>query len=129
MLRDRCGNDIETTPCGPTDRPSHAEARPNFTDWRPNTADSSERFRFGRTVWWVDAAKRILVAAPRASQLLTVADWRGMAGLLDSKSHPTSVDLSVPVICAQFGQGHLPIDGWSRIRRAIEAGIPTLPCV
>jgi hypothetical protein len=77
----------------------------------------------------VDVAKRLLAAAPRPCHRLTVAEWRGMAGLLDAKPAPAAVDLGVPVICAQFGQGYLPIDGWTRIRQAIEAGVSTLPCV
>jgi hypothetical protein len=129
MLRDKCGGDGAGTCSSPPDRAGAAGHDPAFTDWRPNCADTSERFRFGRTVWWVDVAKRLLAAAPRPCQPLAVAEWRGMAGLLDAKPAPSAVDLSVPVICARFGQGYLPIDGWTRTRQAIAAGVHTLPCV
>jgi hypothetical protein len=60
-----------------------------------------------------------------------VADWAGLAGLLDPQPNrdPQSVDLGVPVICVWFRNGYLPIDGWNRIGHALAAGIPCLPCV
>jgi hypothetical protein len=98
-----------------------------FTDWKPVTEGYSEYFQFGNMYWNIEQAKRILIAKPRRSGSLPVADWKGFSALTGCK--PGSVDLSIPVICVKFGNGYLPVDGWNRIRLALNTGITSLPFV
>lgn len=99
-----------------------------FTNWTV-PAGITETFCLGDNSWNVNEAKRILIATPRKSHMLQVADWKGICDLADPKDDGVAVDLAVPVICIRFGRGYLPIDGWNRIREALRTGITDLPCV
>jgi hypothetical protein len=81
---------------------------------------------FGR--FNVKAAKRILKASPRESVNLNVADYAAMRKMLAGVSY-ASVDMDVPVIVVKVNGGFLPIDGWSRIAKALETGQPSVPAV
>lgn len=110
--------------------------------WRP----MGEAFEFAWLRFDVDAAKRIIAAAPRKLTELSVPDvgrWLGappalrmpgrltMAGIIVDWGavDVDEVDLSVPVIMAQLADSTLPIDGWRRIAKATLRGIAALPLV
>jgi hypothetical protein len=98
-----------------------------FIDWRPAKQGHSEYFQLGSNQWRVEKAKEILRNKPRKSKLLVVADWKGLCEVVEKKANP--VDLKIPIICARFGKKFIPIDGWNRIRLAVQKGIATLEAV
>ena len=88
-----------------------------FTDWRPKKG--GEAFNAGGTVYRVDDAKRILRAIPRESVELAVEGLRQWSQECSPEEVNDLVDLTVPVICLPDG---FPIDGWSRIKVALDRG-------
>lgn len=99
----------------------------NFTDWKTLNTNYHEYFEFGKNVWDIEKAKEILKSKPRKSYPLKVADWKGIADLVTLRS--TKIDYNVPIICAKFGKGFFPIDGWHRIIQALKENVEVLPSV
>ncbi len=101
-----------------------------FTQWRDRYQDRSEWFTLGENEWCIDRAKAILRLNPRKHHSIRVRDWKGFAdAMLTLKPLGTKIDLNVPVICIPLGNGYFPIDGWTRIRKALAEGVPFLKCV
>jgi hypothetical protein len=89
-----------------------------------------QTFTWVRWTWDIDEALRL--HGHRASVPVKIS---GLAGLLGmgvitvDPAHFPKVDLSKPLLIAPFPntEGHLPIDGWHRIGRALQEGIDELP--
>ena len=87
-----------------------------FKDWQPR----GEVFRLLNKVYDVDEAKRILAASPRRSETIEGA---ALNHPLISGDADAEVDITVPVILVTLrGGSPFPIDGWSRIKRAVRTG-------
>ena len=96
--------------------------------------ETPEWFNLMRFVWDVREAKRILSKKKRVRiNRISTDGLRGISTMF-SVTAPSDrpIDLSVPLIMIKIpvkGAGHLPIDGWHRIRYAINSGISELPFV
>lgn len=130
-----------------------ADGRGGSTPPRPPAPDRPARqwFRFGPWIYDVDAATRMLRAAPRPPQPLPVTDWARAYGLArDPSSDPhaisllgpgpgfdpgyamtTSLDdpLIIATLATAGGQpaGPLLIDGCHRLYKAAQLGREHLP--
>lgn len=109
-------------------------------EWRP----TGEVFEFAWLRFDVDAAKRIIVAAPRELvqfDVTTFVEWLGLLPIrrmihgqltirgvmVDwQEADMDDVDLAVPIITAQLCDSVIPIDGWRRIAKATLLGVPEL---
>ena len=101
-----------------------------------------ETFGFLFTKFDVDKAKEILRKSPHDIDILTLdtaKNWIGdekRFGLIRVDwarvNSDEEINLEIPVILAHLKVGteaqRLPIDGWTRIARAIKVGLETLPC-
>ena len=93
-----------------------------------------EVFHFLGVRFDVRHAKRTIAGNPRPVVDLTVADLRGLVGLIGgAQREKTTIDLAFPCIVArmpeEIGGGHMLMDGWHRARVAIAQGVETLPAV
>ena len=80
--------------------------------------------------WDVDAAKRILAAAPRPPARAWVAElWAELLATAHplTWAHVAEVDISTPLIALPAGPGYVLIDGWHRVARARMMGRASLP--
>lgn len=90
-----------------------------FTDWR-ESAEGREVFHILMKSYDVDAAKRILRKKPRQDQEI---EARLLNHPLITGDPERAGDMTVPVIIATLpSDSHLPIDGWSRIKKACAEG-------
>jgi hypothetical protein len=99
---------------------------PQFTEWE---TDRSTPFYFFGTTWNVGEAQRILARKQRDNYWLYVADFLGFIINSQNLNPGVQTDLNVPVITVRVGNAWFPIDGWNRIRKAIDTGIEKLPSV
>ena len=95
-------------------------------EWRADETQPAN-FNFGR--YDVAAAKRILQADPNREQMqLVLAGYGALQKMIAGVSY-AGINLEVPLIVVRVGAGLLPIDGWSRIRKATSLGLNSLPAV
>lgn len=99
-----------------------------------------EIFEWGREVWSVDRAKRIIKERPRPIRQLNIEPFRellGVPGMVRffgirinwNKAQSDAVNLDDPLLVAYGKDGRFPIDGWHRIAKALMKGLKTLPYV
>jgi hypothetical protein len=105
-----------------------------------------ELFSFLFKTWDVDAAKAIILGAPReiervpvstlepflSKQIKTETGTRIRAGILtspDRVANDERIDLEIPIIVATTVTGGIPIDGWHRVAKAVALGVEWLPVV
>ena len=93
------------------------------------TSNRRETFLLLDTEFDVNRAKEFIAAKPRRIASLAVADWRGVAEMIEYREPRAELDLSVPCILAAVGEAFLPIDGWHRIRTALANGVSSIPAV
>src|SRR5260370_834510 len=81
----------------------------------------------------VRKAKRLIVEAPRAVKeldLLHYGEWlQDQLQYCDVSPTLSQVDLGLPVIFGRLPAGNLPLDGWHRIKKALETGAKSLPVI
>jgi hypothetical protein len=99
---------------------------PIFTDW--DTTQNTPFYFFGRG-WKVGDAQRMLANKPREAYWLNVSDFKGFIINSMTLNPGPHTDLSVPVITVRIGNAWFPIDGWNRIKKAIDTGVERLPSV
>lgn len=93
--------------------------------------DRRQEFVFGIWRYDIDLAQDLIAASPRATRLIDVPQLASMFSLgiiRVDEAYARSADLAVPLIVAPLpDEGHLVIDGWHRIWRALQEGVATLP--
>jgi hypothetical protein len=99
------------------------------SDTNLNLKDT-EVFHFGVRSWDVRKSKRLIYKNPREIQSYTVksVEYLLKSGMINTGGDWESSDLSIPLILITTADGIFPIDGWHRIRKAIEEGVVSLPC-
>ncbi|MET9244916.1 hypothetical protein [Nonomuraea sp. NPDC003709] len=77
--------------------------------------------------WDVTAAKKLTQGRTPDGQI-EPSEWAGMLRLVAiNAEHAAQVDLSEPLIVAPVPNGGLLIiDGWHRLRKALDTGVPEL---
>lgn len=92
-----------------------------------------EDFSYGGRVWDVRKAKRILYQNPRPKAMFPVNSVKSYIdhGLINTGRNYEDANLSIPLILISSKgddvSGQFPIDGWHRIRKALESGVNELP--
>lgn len=93
----------------------------------------SETFSLYGNAWDVREAKRIIYKNPRSIESFPVKSVKYYVemGLIAIGKYKNA-DLGIPLILISTKgddkSGQFPIDGWHRIKRALEEGIEELPC-
>ncbi len=99
------------------------------TDTNLNLKDK-EIFNFGTRSWDVRYAKRIIYKNPREIKQYDVNRSKYLLnGMINTGGKWEQADLNIPIILITTEQGEFPIDGWHRIKKAIENNIITLPSI
>jgi hypothetical protein len=96
---------------------------PMFTDWRDDLGTETATATDGH--YDVRKAKQILKAHPRECVEVELTQFEDLLKRLAGCSY-SGVDTNVPLILIPVGDRKEPIDGWSRIRKAKEAGRSSL---
>ena len=92
-----------------------------------------EDFSYGGRAWDVRKAKRILYKNPRPKVMFPVRSVKSYIdhGLINTGRNYRDADLNIPLILISSRgddvSGQFPIDGWHRIRKALENGVKELP--
>jgi hypothetical protein len=98
-----------------------------FEDWREDL-DAGTSGHTTDGVYDVGMAKAILKKNPRESVNVELCQFEDLAKKIAGYS-TSGVRLDVPIILIPVGEGHEPIDGWSRIIKATQEGRSSLPAV
>lgn len=99
----------------------------SFIKW---TLNRVETFVILGVEFDIQKAKSIIVDSPRlvydieVEKLRFISRWPHIYKDIKQKA-----DLSIPIIMAKIGRGHLPIDGWHRIHKALSLKEEVLSCV
>ncbi|MEX0596660.1 MAG: hypothetical protein WD512_09175 [Candidatus Paceibacterota bacterium] len=96
---------------------------------------NTEFFNYSGASWDVRAAKRTIYEKPRQTiqfQVKTAEYYIRSGSIATSDRAGVVPDLTIPIILissenADGSSGYFPIDGWHRIRRALQMDIATLP--
>lgn len=111
------------------DRPPLPPESPLASKTALGRMDSSrvEFFQMLAWRWDVTAAKK-LTQGRTPDGRIEPSEWAGMLRLVAiNAEHATQVDLSEPLIVAPVPNGGLLIiDGWHRLRKALDTGVPEL---
>lgn len=93
----------------------------------------TESFFYYGMEWDVREAKRIIYQNPRPISQFPVksVEYYIKSGAIATNNTYKDANLSIPVILisakGEDESGQFPIDGWHRIRKALETGVETLP--
>lgn len=94
---------------------------------------TSETFYYGGRSWDVLEAKRIIHKNPRSKVSFNVSSVKTyiVQGFINTNNKYMEADLNIPIILASTrgkdASGQFPIDGWHRIRKALETGVKEIP--
>ena len=97
--------------------------------WRPDLQD----FEFAGHFFNLDKAKRLIILHPRPIEMISVEEYGAM--LTDQiirvkAASSTKYKLDVPIIVGTLKSGsRLVMDGWHRLRKALDSGVRELPAV
>ncbi len=95
-----------------------------------DVSNGEEIFQFLATMWDINQVKQLIIDDPREVKSVSVPELRNFASLVRTdKDRAAEADLNHPIIVARFNQGYIPIDGYHRIRRALDEGLDSLPAV
>lgn len=115
-----------------TGNPSGTSEPPATRRPRTRRADSSrvEFFQMMAWRWDITTAKKLTRARVPQGRI-DPREWAGMLRLIAiSTEHAAQVDLSEPLIVATVPNGGmLIIDGWHRLYKALDNGVPELQAV
>jgi hypothetical protein len=100
--------------------------------------ETEETFQLMTRVWDVKAAKRFIATKrARPVYMIPVSSLSSLVGQPGKLSIAVTVDweaaktadVSIPLVLLSSESGHLPIDGYHRIARAVLDGLTELPAV
>lgn len=126
-----CGPPYEFHP--PRAPKSSADYEWKLNLWK-NTGDTEEEvFEFWEAEFNITRAKMIIQKAPRPIERVSLNPLATLLELmveLDPPKKGRVYDVTFPIIMATLKRsGHVPIDGWHRIDKALKIGLQTIPAV